>query len=148
MLALDDAQRRYAADTEALEQIRPLFLRDPVEGERRVIPPALQDLRQEPGHTPRATVQHGVEEQQLRPRRRALLAHTRAFFDDLHPRTPFGDRRFHRADMPNGVSLPQEPRAKRRPGVESRADRRSWTRGSPNHTRADDEVVAARMAAN
>jgi len=45
---LDDEERRRRRDAEALDEVRALLLVDPVELERAVVAPALEDLGEEP----------------------------------------------------------------------------------------------------
>src|SRR5205085_11602610 len=47
LVPLDDHERRHLLDREPLHEVGPFLLRDAVERERAVVPPALEDLRQE-----------------------------------------------------------------------------------------------------
>src|ERR671934_2236454 len=58
----DDDERRHHLHLEALEQVGALLFRDPDDLERAVIPPPLQDLREETLHAPTMTRQCRMEE--------------------------------------------------------------------------------------
>ena len=47
-LSLDDDERRHRGDAEALDEVGPFMLVDPVELERPVVAPALEYLSEEP----------------------------------------------------------------------------------------------------
>ena len=51
-LVLDDDERRHRCDAEPFDEVRALLLVDPVELERAVVAPALEDLGEEPVDAP------------------------------------------------------------------------------------------------
>jgi len=63
---LDDEERRRRRDAEALDEVRALLLVDPIELERAVVAPALEDLSEEPVDAPAGAGRWRIEKDQTR----------------------------------------------------------------------------------